>query len=277
MDSNPMDSNMEEQGTPAASRTGGQTPRPADKSADKSETKAARPQPAGVTETSTAKAGPAADAVSIIKQDHRRVEALFAQFDKAKSASEKKKLVDEVTQLFLTHGRMEEEIFYPACKGKVDDALLDEAQVEHDSAKILVGEIRNGSPDDEYYDAKVKVLSEYIKHHVGEEEKPGTGILDAAKKAGVDMAELGREMTTRRDEIARRVERETSPPMPSLMMETPPSGKETRMAQQDYMERSRSSRYEDDDDRRGRRMPPARRGRPLHQRRTERWLPFVAL
>src|SRR6185295_19636682 len=98
--------------------------------------------------------------------------------------------------------KLEEEIFYPACREKkIEDELLDEAQVEHDGAKIIIAELIAGSPGDEYYDAKVTVLSEYIKHHVGEEEKPSDGIFAKARKAGVDMKALGSRLQARKAEL----------------------------------------------------------------------------
>ena len=96
------------------------------------------------------------------------------------------------------HAQLEEEIFYPACEGKVDEDLLSEAYVEHDSAKVLIAEIEAGGPDDEFYDAKVKVLSEMIEHHVEEEEKRVEGMFAQARKAGLDMDALGEDRKSTR-------------------------------------------------------------------------------
>jgi hypothetical protein len=95
---------------------------------------------------------------------------------------------------------IEEEIFYPACKAAVEEDNLDEAQVEHDGAKVLIAELEEGSPDDDYYDAKVKVLSEEIKHHVKEEEKPG-GIFSQLKDSDVDLKALGEQIAARKEEL----------------------------------------------------------------------------
>jgi hypothetical protein len=95
---------------------------------------------------------------------------------------------------------IEEEIFYPACKGAVEDDNLDEAQVEHDGAKVLIAELDEGSPDDDFYDAKVKVLSEEIKHHVKEEEKRG-GIFSQIKDSHVDLKALGEQFAVRKEEL----------------------------------------------------------------------------
>ena len=86
---------------------------------------------------------------------------------------------------------IEEEIFYPACEGKIEEDLIKEAYVEHDGAKVLIAQIMRGGPDDEFYDAKVKVLQEQIEHHVEEEEKRLEGMFSQARKAGLDMDELG--------------------------------------------------------------------------------------
>jgi hypothetical protein len=96
---------------------------------------------------------------------------------------------------------IEEEIFYPACKGKIEEDLLDEAYVEHDGAKVLIAEIEAGTPDDDFYDAKVKVLSEQIKHHVEEEEKRSEGMFSQARAAGLDVNELGARMKARKEEL----------------------------------------------------------------------------
>jgi len=197
------------------------------------------------------------DAVALLKADHRKVESLFQQYETARNSAAKQRLVDQIAREFLTHSRIEEEIFYPACREKIDDDLLDEAQVEHDSAKLLLRELCEGSPGDPYYDAKVTVLSEYVKHHVGEEEKGGSGIFEAARKAGVDLTALGKEISDRKEEIMQRVDEERQPAMPSLNGGKGNNRKEYAMAQQDYMDRDRrGSRYDDDDDYRGRRMPP---------------------
>jgi hypothetical protein len=126
-----------------------------------------------------------------LKDDHRRVEELFAEFEKAKGDGRKKKLAEQICGELIVHTKLEEEIFYPACEGKVEEDDLKEAYVEHDSAKVLIAEISKGGPDDEYYDAKVKVLKEEIEHHVGEEERWLTGIFSQAKRHGVDMDALG--------------------------------------------------------------------------------------
>lgn len=140
------------------------------------------------------------DAVALLKADHRKVEDLFEKFESARS--NKQKIAEQICMELLIHAQIEEEIFYPACTGKVEDAeLVQEAYVEHDSAKVLIAEILAGSPDDEFYDAKVKVLSEMIKHHVKEEEKRAEGLFAEAKDAGLDMDALGEQLMARKEEL----------------------------------------------------------------------------
>lgn len=136
----------------------------------------------------------------MLKADHRKVEGLFETYENARSKPAKAKLAQQICMELTVHAIIEEEIFYPAVKGDVEDDMLDEAYVEHDGAKVLIGELLAGSPDDSFYDAKVKVLSEEIKHHVKEEEQRD-GMFAQAKKAGVDMMELGERLAARKAEL----------------------------------------------------------------------------
>jgi hypothetical protein len=141
------------------------------------------------------------DAIALLKQDHRAVEELFKKFEKASGEGTKQKLAEEICLELSVHAEIEEEIFYPACEGKVDEDLLKESYVEHDGAKVMIAEIMNGGPDDEFYDAKVKVLQEEIEHHVQEEEKRMEGLFAQARKAGLDMDALGDQLATRKQEL----------------------------------------------------------------------------
>jgi hemerythrin superfamily protein len=141
------------------------------------------------------------DAIALLKADHRAVEELFARFEKASGDGRKQTLAEEICLELSVHAQIEEEIFYPACEGKVDEDLLKESYVEHDGAKVLIAEIMNGGPSDEYYDAKVKVLQEEIEHHVEEEEKRMEGLFAQARKAGLDMDALGQELAARKTEL----------------------------------------------------------------------------
>ncbi len=141
------------------------------------------------------------DAVALLKADHRKVEDLFAQFEAAKGDGKKKALAEKICMELTVHTKIEEDIFYPACEGKVEEDLLKEAYVEHDGAKVLIAEIEAGGPDDEFYDAKVKVLSEMIEHHVKEEEQRVEGMFAQAKKAGLDMNALGDQMAAEKEQL----------------------------------------------------------------------------
>src|ERR1700761_8780183 len=112
------------------------------------------------------------DAIALLKADHRKVEMLFGRYEDATSSATKKKIAHQICTELKIHTTIEEEIFYPAVRGKIEGDTLDEAYVEHDGAKVLINDIEAASPGDEFYDAKIKVLSEEIKHHVHEEEMP---------------------------------------------------------------------------------------------------------
>ncbi len=141
------------------------------------------------------------DAIALLKADHRKVEELFEQFEGAKSDSKKQKLAMEICMELTVHAQIEEEIFYPACEGKIEEDLLKEAYVEHDGAKLMIAEIEAGTPGQDFYDAKVKVLSEQIEHHVEEEEKRMEGMFAQARKAGLDMDALGVQLLARKAEL----------------------------------------------------------------------------
>src|SRR5687767_10315270 len=155
------------------------------------------------------------DAVKLLKEDHDRVEQLFKDFEKASGDGRKEKLARQICRELIVHSAIEEDIFYPACEGQVEEDLLKEAYVEHDAAKVLIAQIQDGEPSDEFYDAKVKVLQEEIEHHVEEEEKRMEGLFAQAKKAGLDMDALGEEMAKRKAELM--AETESGPlPKPEL-------------------------------------------------------------
>jgi hypothetical protein len=144
---------------------------------------------------------PKLDAIALLKADHRKVEDLFAKFESAKGDGRKQALAEEICMELTVHAKIEEDIFYPACEGAVDEDLLKEAYVEHDGAKVLIAEIEAGGPDDRFYDAKVKVLSEEIEHHVEEEEKRVEGMFAQARNAGLDMEALGAKMAAEKEQL----------------------------------------------------------------------------
>lgn len=141
------------------------------------------------------------DATHILANDHRKVEELFAKFEKASGTTRKAELAAQIRDELKIHTIIEEEIFYPALEGKIDADLLKEAYVEHDGAKLLVNEIAEGTPDEEFYDAKVKVLREQIEHHVKEEEKQHDNMFQQARAAEVDLTALGEQMLAKKEEL----------------------------------------------------------------------------
>jgi hypothetical protein len=142
------------------------------------------------------------DAIALLKDDHRKVEELFEQFEKASGDGRKEKLAQQICLELSVHATIEEEIFYPACEGKVEEDLLKESYVEHDAAKVLIAQIISGSGEnDEFFDSKVKVLQEEIEHHVEEEEKRMEGLFAQARKAGLDMDALGEQLAARKEEL----------------------------------------------------------------------------
>ncbi len=151
------------------------------------------------------------DAIALLKADHRKVEDLFEQFESASGSEDKRKLAETICNELKVHATIEEEVLYPALRGEIEDDTLDEAYVEHDGAKVLINDILASGPDEEFYDAKVKVLSEEIKHHVKEEEQPGDGMFAQAQESGIDLVELRDEMTARKEELMPQAESNSLP------------------------------------------------------------------
>lgn len=141
------------------------------------------------------------DAIDLLTKEHKEAKALFSQFERLtdRSKASKKKIADEVCEALLLHTELEEEIFYPAVRKAIaDDDLMDEALVEHAAAKELITEIQQMDPDDELYDARVKVLSEQIEHHVQEEEGD---MFTQVRKTNLDLVKLGKEMESYKDNL----------------------------------------------------------------------------
>jgi hemerythrin-like domain-containing protein len=142
------------------------------------------------------------DAIALLTADHREVSDMFEQFenlsDRAKAT--KSKLTQKICNALIAHTTIEEEIFYPAVREAVKegDDMVDEAVVEHASAKELIQQLQEMDPEDDLYDAKVKVLGEQIDHHVEEEEEE---MFEKARKSGLDLVALGQEMAQRKQEI----------------------------------------------------------------------------
>jgi hemerythrin superfamily protein len=141
------------------------------------------------------------DAISLLKSDHREVEGWFKEFEKTGSSAKKQGLAQKICTALKAHTTIEEEIFYPAFLEATDEKEIHhEAQVEHDGAKKLIAEIEAAGPEDDYYEAKVSVLSEMIKHHVKDEEQRG-GMFSKARQSEMDLDELGAQLQQRKDEV----------------------------------------------------------------------------
>ena len=151
----------------------------------------------------SAKSAKGQDALKLLKTDHGEVEKLFQQYERLKETDDSKKedLIEQICTALTVHAQIEEEIFYPAARNALEDDgedMLDEAEVEHASIKSLIEQLETMSPDDELCDAKVKVLSEYVKHHVKEEEDE---MFPKVKKSALDLEALGEEMVERKNQL----------------------------------------------------------------------------
>ena len=163
------------------------------------------------------------DAIALLKADHREVEELFGKFETASGDGRKQKLAEQICTELKIHTAIEEEIFYPALEGKIEEDLLSEAYVEHDGAKVLINDIMAGGPDDAFYDAKVKVLSEEIEHHVKEEEMPSEGMFAQARDTDVDLVALRDQMLARKEELKQQAETSGLPPAQPTTVDPQPA------------------------------------------------------
>ena len=160
----------------------------------------------------TESSGRAKDAIALLKADHRQVEEWFEQFEKARNVDRKQELATKICNALKVHTTIEEEIFYPAFLEATDDKdMHHEAEIEHEGAKNLIAQIEESSPDDEYFDSKVKVLSEMIKHHVKEEEQPG-GMFAEARDSDMDLGALGEQLAAKKAELEGEGDDEEMPP-----------------------------------------------------------------
>ena len=142
---------------------------------------------------------PAKDATALLKADHKLVSDLFDEYESTRATRKKMLLVSQICKELTVHAQVEEEIFYPAVKAALKDKeLVPEAAVEHATLKNLISQIEGIQPDGEMYDAKVKVLSEYVKHHVKEEQNE---MFPKVKASKLDMLELGAQLAARKQEL----------------------------------------------------------------------------
>ncbi|MDQ2735502.1 MAG: hemerythrin domain-containing protein [Pseudomonadota bacterium] len=139
------------------------------------------------------------EATALLRADHKKVSALFADFKKARSANRKKLIVAQICTELTVHAQIEEEIFYPAVKAALKDhELVPEANVEHQSVKDLIAQVKDVEPDGEMYDARIQVMGEFVKHHVKEEQNE---MFPRAKKTKLDMMALGERMAERKAQL----------------------------------------------------------------------------
>lgn len=139
------------------------------------------------------------EATALLRADHKVVEALFKEFETAKTSGKKKQIVAKICAELTVHTQIEEEIFYPTFKKVLKDKeLVPEAIVEHTTVKDLIAQVENVEPDGEMYDAKVMVLIEYVKHHVKEEEDE---MFPKAESSDLDLSKLGASMAERKTEL----------------------------------------------------------------------------
>ncbi|NOW48969.1 hypothetical protein FHW96_005159 [Novosphingobium sp. SG751A] len=143
-----------------------------------------------------------ADAIKLLKDDHRQVKAWFKEYETLEEDTKKQAMAEQICLALTVHTQIEEEVFYPAIREAIDDDdMLDEAEVEHAGAKQLIAEIRAMKAGERLFDAKVTVLGEYIAHHVEEEE---TEMFPEAREAKVDLKALGAQMAERKAELMAR-------------------------------------------------------------------------
>jgi hemerythrin superfamily protein len=142
-------------------------------------------------------------AIELLMSDHRKVEDLFEQYDQEKDSDDgtRREIAQKICAELTIHAQVEEELFYPWLRENLEDdemEMVEEAQVEHQTAKDLIAQIEGATDIDEVFNAKVKVLSEYIKHHVQEEENE---IFPEVRDEQEELDELGQEMAARKGEL----------------------------------------------------------------------------
>ena len=144
--------------------------------------------------------GGSSDALTLLRNDHKMVQELFQQFEKTRSGDRKQSLAQQICTELTIHAQIEEELFYPAAREAIRETdLLDEATVEHQSAKDLIAQIEGGGGSrDEMWEAKVKVLGEYVNHHVKEEQNE---LFPQVRKSKLDTKSLGEQLQARKMEL----------------------------------------------------------------------------
>ena len=191
----------------------------------------------------------AQDAIALLEADHAKIKQLFDSYKTRTRRADRARLVREVCEALTIHAALEEEIFYPACRELIEDDPLDEAQVEHDSAKVLINELLAGSPEDPFYDAKFEVLANQVRHHIQEEEGKSDSIFAKARSAGADLVALGEKLKERKAELSEKAVTKELHAKPLSFKSFAKLAEEANMGSyqrgRDYDERG-SSRYRDE-------------------------------
>ena len=188
--------------------------------------------------------GDPASPIALLKADHRKVEQILEEFEKAKSRDKRMQCVRDIARELIIHARIEEELFYPACREALeDDEPLDEAQVEHDTIKVLLADLLMQEREGPYFKAKVTVLKEYVKHHVREEEENNDSIFAKAKQAGLDEQELAAKLVERKRQLETQYAGEELEPPAPIAFEAQPTRKDNVMRNES---RGQRDRYDDD-------------------------------
>ncbi len=194
--------------------------------------------------------GATTSAIELLKQDHRKVESLFEEFEQSSDNDHKQDLVEQICSELNIHSLLEEEIFYRVCReGGVEDDKMDESQVEHDTVKLFVNDLMHGQSSERYWEAKVKALKELVEHHVEEEEKPGTGVFAQAKAHNIDSQDLASRIMRRKQELQERHAGMRPAHIVSLDVEAHSAGMGGGMGRYGGMERDERGRFmrEDED------------------------------
>ena len=151
------------------------------------------------TQTATKAHAKEKNALELLKADHEQVTEMFSECEETPTASKKKKLATDICNALTVHAQVEEEIFYPEVQAALKDkSLIPEATVEHAVMKDLIAQIEGDQEGGEMYDAKIKVLSEYVKHHIKEEQGE---LFKMVKQSSLDLVELGARMAERFDDL----------------------------------------------------------------------------
>ena len=188
----------------------------------------------------------------MLKADHAKVKQLLDSHKTRRRRTDRARLAQEVCEALTSHAVLEEEIFYPACRELIDDNSLDEAQVEHDSAKVLIGELLAGSLEDPFYDVKFEVLADQIRHHIQEEEGDSDSIFAKPRSAGADLMTVWQKLKERKTELSEKAAKKELFAKPLSLKSVAKITEESNMGSyergRDYEERG-SARYRDEQSR----------------------------